>query len=351
MANGIAITVDGEPDAELVQAGQIEVLECVGEATQYQLIYSVDISEGDFPMLVDGRLNPGVELALLATTDSDTACLVQGPIYAHDIQMKHGGAGSTLTVMGADSRIKMDRENKSTQWADLTDSDAVTAIFSSYGFVPDVESTNAGHFTDKHTLIQRDTDLNFVNRLARRNGFLFWVSCDENLIEVAHFKKPELDGDATSDLIINLDGATLDELSIQWDVERPTSVQATQLDLNSLSDIDGELSDTTLTILGNQNLQSITGDTRETHIHTPADDSGDLQARSEGLLNEAQWFLRARCATSVTRLGIVIRAHQLVNLRGAGSRYSGTYYVVSVRHIIDSASHVMEINLVRNGWL
>lgn len=351
MANGIALTVDGTADPELVNADSIEVLEQIGEATQYRLNYSIDIQEADYPMLVDGRLEPGVEIAVLATTNAGTECLVKGPIYGQDITLKHGGAGSVLTVMGADNSITMDRDDNIVQWADVTDSDAVTSILSSYGFTPDVQSTAASHPTNKHTLIQRDTDLDFIKRLARRNGYLFWLSCDEHGIETAHFKPAPVDGNPEQDLIINLDGATLDDLSIHWDVERPTGISSSQLDLNTLSNIDGSVSESAQTLLGNQNLQSIAGGTRTAHLSAPVNDSADLHARGAGVLNESNWFIRAHCATSAVKLGAIIRAHQLVNVRGAGSRYSGSYFVSSVRHLIDATTHIMQINLVRNGWL
>ena len=57
------------------------------------------------------------------------------------------------------------------------------------------------------------------------------------------------------------------------------------------------------------------------------------------------------CQASVHNVGIPVRAHTLVNLRGAGSRHSGKYFVAGVRHVIDAAAHTMEITLVRNGWL
>jgi hypothetical protein len=37
-------------------------------------------------------------------------------------------------------------------------------------------------------------------------------------------------------------------------------------------------------------------------------------------------------------------------MAGAGSRYSGAYYVNGVKHIIDAAAHVMELELARNAW-
>lgn len=350
MGLGIAIAVNGQPDAELAQATTVQVHERMGAATAYRLRYDVDIGGGDLPLLVDSRLGPGSELSVLVPVEGATHCLVKGPVRGQEIHLAHGGEGSWVSVIGSDTTVVMDRETRSTVWADVTDSDAVTSILSSYGYTPDVASTSAGHYEDKHVLIQRDSDLRFVRRLARRYGCLFWVTCDGLGIETAHFQRPPLDGSAAAELVINLDSHVLETLDIHWDVERPTSVAGGQLDLNSGQALDGAVSSTPQTILGAQSLAAITGDTRSVNLLAPADDVGDLQARGEGLLIESDWFIRASCGTTLHELGALVRAHTVVELRGAGSRHSGRYFVAGVLHEIDATAHRMNLTLVRNGW-
>lgn len=350
MGLGISIAVDGTSDAELAEATLVEVEERMGRVTTYKLHYAAEIREGDLPLLVDGRLDAGSEISILVPDSHGRQCLVKGPVIGQSISLQHGGAGSTLLVHGADTTISMDRQAKSQVWAGLTDSDAVTSILGNYGFTPDVESTTAGHFEEKHTLIQRATDLNFVQQLARRNGFLFWVTCDELGLETAHFKRPVLDDVSDVQLIINLDSPNIQELRIDWDVERPTIVEALQMDLNSKVDINGGVMATPLSVLGDLDLSAITGDTRSQYLTAPSDDAGDLTSRGEGALIDAGWFVRASCQASLAILGRLVRAHTVVNLRGAGSRHSGNYFVASVRHSIDAVAHTMEIELIRNGW-
>jgi len=350
MGLGISIAVDGSPQPELAETSLVEVEEKMGRATAFRLHYAADISEGDLPLLVDGRLDVGSEISVLVPTDGSRQCLVKGPVTGQRIHLQHGGAGSTLVVHGSDTTITMDREAKSQVWAGLTDSDAVTAILGNYGYAPDVESTSAGHFEDKHTLIQRSTDLYFVQQLARRNGSLFWVTSDEFGVETAHFKRPSLEGGSDAELVINLDSPGIQQLDIEWEVERPTSVETLQLDLNAKTNIDGGVTASPLTLLGNNGLANITGDVHSQYLTAPSDDAGDLTSRGEGALIESSWFIRATCQTSFDVLSRLVRAHTLVNVRGAGSRHSGNYLVASVRHMIDSVAHNMEIELIRNAW-
>jgi hypothetical protein len=350
MGLGITISVNGAADAGLAEASTVEIHEKMGEATTFCIRYPVNILEGDLPVLVDARLSPGSELSILAEAGGELLCLVKGPVSGQRIHLCHGGAGSYVEVLGADTSITMDRENKAAVWADLTDSDAVSTIISQYGLQPDVETTSAGHFEAKHTLVQRETDLCFIRRLARRNGCLFWISSDENGQETAHFKRPPLGDQPAQELVINLDAPSLDTLDISWDIENPTSAAANQLDLNSKSTIDGGVGASPLAPLGSTALSDLTSETRSLHLAVPADDAGDLQARSEGALIEAGFFLRASGRLTLDALGSVLRAHTVVQLRGAGSRHSGRYFCAEVRHLIDPTSHCMEFGLLRNGW-
>lgn len=349
MGLGAVVAVKGAPDQALSNAMRVDVCERLGEATSYRIRYAVDVGGGDLPILADKKLGPGSELAILAPDGHTMHCLVKGPVHAHEVHLIHGG-GSYVDVVGADRTVAMDREAKSKVWPNLTDSDAATQILVGYQFIPDVQSTTARHIEAKHVLVQRGSDLQFVRRLARRNGFLFWISCNSLAIETAHFKRPPLGGTPSADVVVNLANPTTDALDIYWDVERPTSVASKQLDLGTKTDIVGNVAKTPQTILGAQSLSAITQDTRSVFVSAPADDAGALKARAEGTLVDADWFVRASFRTSLAQSGTVLRAHSLVRVRGAGSRHDGSYLVAAVDHGIDASAHTMNVTLLRNGW-
>ncbi len=353
MGLGVSIRLDGAPDETAASAVFLEVTERVGQATHYRLEYNLDIAEDDFPLLKESKLGPGSELQVLVPTADATECLVKGPVHSQEIHFQQGGAGSSLVVVGADSLIKMDREDKAVVWTDLTDSDAVSSILSQANLTPDVESTQAGHTELKHTLVQRETDLAFLRRLARRNGNLFWLSCDETGVETAHFQRPKLDGEARCDLVINLTDprSNVTNLDIYWDVERPTKADATEVDLNNKSDITASVERSPLTALGGTALADIVTDERLVHIRAPVDDNGDLQARGEAAVIESSFFLRASGSTTLGALGKVMRSHTLYNLRGVGSRHNGLWFCSAVKHSIDLVEHRMDFELIRNGWV
>lgn len=349
MSKGFTLILDNQVDSEMLEeVTRVEVHERLGAMTTYRLRFKVDVMEGDLRWLTDERLGPGSELAVVAGVE-EPAYLVRGPVYGQQIHLTHGVAGSWVDVDGADRCIEMDRESKVVTWSDVTDSDAAAAILAQYGFSPDVEKTDAGHYENKHVLMQRESDLQFLQKLARRNGFYLWITSDETA-DTAHFVPPPLSGEPDATLIINLDDANLEAMDLAWDVERPTSVVGQQLDLNSKSNLDGAVRDTPTTLLGNRGLGEVTSDPRSVHVAAPVDDTGDLQARGKGALTEAGWFIRATCRTSLNKLGRLVRAHTLVEVQGAGSRHSGRYLVAEVHHTLDVAAHTMDIVLFRNAW-
>ena len=236
MALGAAIAVDGTVDDGLAAASWIEVHERMGLPTSYRIRYEVEVGSRDLDRLVDARLDAGSVLSVLVPGRAGNECLVKGPVGAQRIHFEHGGKGSYVEVRGSDSAIKLDREARSKVWPDVTDSQAVSSILGSYGLVLDVASTDGGHYENKHALVQRESDLTFVRRLARRNGFLFWVTADAVGIETGHFKQAPVGGTATMKLLINQSPPALEQLDLRWDVERPTSVTSVQLDPTALAD-------------------------------------------------------------------------------------------------------------------
>jgi hypothetical protein len=351
MGLGAAITVDGQADDKLAGASWVEVTERVGEATTFRIRYDIDVGRGDIPQLGDNAFDAGRSISILVKAGTGTECLVKGPTQGQHIHLEHGGTGSYLELRGSDSTIIMDRVAQSAVWEDVADSDVAGTILSRYGFTPDVETTTSRHLAQKHTLIQRESDLGFIRRLARRNGFVFWVRADASGTETAHFKHFPLADPPLATLEINQKDRRLDILDLRFDVERPARVDAYQLDLSNKATLDGSSSAPGQKLLGSADLAAVGGGKdRSIVLVAPADDVGDLQARATGALDDASWFIQGSCEITLETLGALVRPHGVIVLAGAGKRHSGGYAVTGVRHTLDPARHLMEISLARNGW-
>lgn len=350
MAYNLAILAGTAPADDLAAgATRVEVSERIGEPTTYRLRYQLTAEDGDFPLLSDGRLAPGAELTIGTQVGDTPSVLVAGQVHGQKLSFSHGVRESWVEVCGGDKAFEMDREVKSKVWDGQTVSDVISAVLSAYGVTPDVESIPTKHTEDTHTLVQRDTDLRFVRRLARRYGHWFWFETDGLGVTTAHCKRPVVSGAQVATLTINLDNPSLAQLELEWDVERPTAAIPKQLGLLDLTTADGQVVKSPLAPLGSAALDGIAAP-RQATFAAAVDDVGDLRARAEATVIEGGWFIRARGQTNARALGSVLRAHTLVAIDGVGKRHSGGYVVAAVRHVIDGDGHVMEFELIRNAW-
>lgn len=75
------------------------------------------------------------------------------------------------------------------------------------------------------------------------------------------------------------------------------------------------------------------------------------QAIMIGLAASSQWFeaVTGEGSLDVTRYGGVLKARQLVGVRGAGPAFDGLYYVKSVTHKIKRGEYKQDFKLSRNG--
>jgi len=72
-----------------------------------------------------------------------------------------------------------------------------------------------------------------------------------------------------------------------------------------------------------------------------------------GLAKAAQWAeaVTGQGELNVLRYGHILKARQLVGVRGAGTAYDGLYYVKSVKHTIKRGEYKQSFELSRNGLI
>jgi phage protein D len=345
--------LNGSESEELLNCiNEIEVEESVDLPGAFLLRTVPQVEGQDLAILNSEALAPLTNIAITAAVQGgERVCLIDGRVLSHRLQLMHGVAGSSLEVWGQDASMLMNREEKVRPFLDMSDSDAATQIFNEYGFTPQVDASPTRHLERRHQLMQRASDIQFLNMLARRNGFLCYVRCADTPGSITgHFHRPRLDEDAAATLTINFpDQSTLDRLDITWDVSRPTQATAYQYDTETHSSLMQTDTASALRLLGQDDLGTFAGRPSLALLTTLAEDQGELQARTQALLTESQWFVRASGEVDADALGTILRADSLVEVVGVGSVHSGLYYVWRVRHMISAERYRMAFELVRNA--
>ena len=351
---------DGTPaeDEFYERLSLVEVEENVDLPSACQLTLSVATDEkGNLTGVSDSRLGPLKEMAVVVSADDETShCIFDGVVLSHKLHLDAGTTCSTLKVWGQDASWAMNLEEKVHEWVDVTDADVASAIFGDYGISPapdNSEDDSPSHTEDKHTLMQRATDIQFLRMLARRNGKFCRVVCTDTPGDrTGYFAKPKLSDDPAVTLTLNDPSEpNVCDLDFEWDVSRPSAVKARQalFDDTAEDGVSADTSESGLDLLDERGLADFAGEPMTVLLTTPVDDAGELLLRAQSVLRESGWFARCEGEVDAERLQNVIRAGAIVQINDAGPLNSGKYFAWSVRHSLTTGSHSMKFVLVRNA--
>jgi phage protein D len=253
---------------------------------------------------------------------------------------------SHLNIGGMDSSVLMSLEEKITTWKDISDSEIVQQIAASYGIEIQADATSTVHQENDFTIVQRSSDIRFVRDLAQRNGMEFYFETDKDTGDVVAFlRMPQLDGTPQPDLAIQFgDQSNLRSFSASVTGLRPLSVKMAQIDIKANSPNTAQAGETQLLTLGKNDSNTLIGGALDAILTpkdeqaqmlvlgTPSSDAGELQTMAQAVRDEAGWFITAQGEINSEAYQNVLRPHRVVQVKGAGSTYSGKYYVTRVTH-------------------
>jgi len=342
-------------DQDLLDAiALIEVEDDAALASAFRLRVPIGLTEdGDWTQVAEEIFKPLTPVTIGVQFGSDVnETLMSGYITSHHIHFDKDTGASYLEVIGMDGSVLMNLEEKIVAWTDMADSDIVTQIFNAYEFTPEVDSTQPSYVEDEVTIIQRGTDLGFVRRLARRNGFEFFIETDATSgLTTGHFHKPRLSDEPQKDLALAFgEESNVKALDVHYDALRPTTAEARGLAIADKSDQGAITSSSSLEALGADALLDLLDRQPKTLLsRTSAFEDTELQARTQAAVEASSWAVSMSGEVDVTAYQAVLRARCTVLVKGAGKRYSGTYYVSRVRHTLTRSEYTQKFELTRNA--
>jgi hypothetical protein len=355
----LAVGGTAVPDAFYDAVRQLEVEESSDQPGALVLKLPVNrTTDGDLQYVGEGSFEPMTNVTLVVTPSAAGAtsqCIFDGYALSWRLHLDHTVTSSTVEVWCQDATWLMSVDDNVVEWSGQTDGEVANAIFSNYGFTPadgNTDGDSPSHTDDGHTLFQRATDLQFLRGLARRGGKLCRVACTDTPGDrTGYFVTPSVDGDPVATLdLTDPDRWTVDTLDFDWDVMRPTEVDASQVDLTqaSPSGTDVATGSSGQSPMDERDYPTYSASSSTLLLTVPAD-VPELTYRTAGVLIESGLF--ARCTTEVDpeRLGAVLRVGDVVTLAGAGNLHSGNWLVWNVRHTFSLQAWKMSVTLVRNA--
>ena len=341
---------------------RVEVTSASGSASGFQLTFQFSgRSELNTLFLIAGTQStgpgtPGLRVMLVVTLNGTPRPLFDGVMTNIQVQPGGHGAPGTLNVTGEDLTKVMDLLDFSGLPFPAMPIEARVALlcakYAPFGLIPLIVPVL---FPDVPIPIeripaQRGTDLDYIELLARKVGYVFYIEPGPVAgTNVAYFG-PELKiGVPQPALNVDMDALTnVESLSFSFDPTKGVlpivfiQNQLTRLpiplpipNLNPLQPPLGLLP----TPLANITVL------KDTAKLNP------MQAILRGLAKakESQDAVTATGSLDVLRYGQPLKARALVGVRGAGVAYDGLYYVQQVTSTLKRGEFKQSFTLTRNG--
>jgi hypothetical protein len=309
-------------------------------------------------LLSGGAMPPFIRVVIVATMTGTPHVLMDGVMLNHEVSPGTDAGHSVLTVRGKDLTAVMDYIDFSgIPYPAMPNFARVLLILAKYAALGIVPLAIPEIVTDIPVPIdriprQQGKDLDYIQRLARESGYVFYLDPGPAPgVSVAYWGPEIKVGVPQPALNINMDAHTnVESLRFTFDKQRKVmplvffheeiTKAVIGLPIPDISPLNPPLG----------LIPPIPPQIKppsETVFESP------LKAILYGMA-EASRTSDAVFATgslNVLRYGRILKARQLVGVRGAGPAFDGLYYVKSVTHSIKRGEYKQNFQLARNGLI
>ena len=346
------------PQEVLDALTNVEIMTTSGRASGFQLSFSIGTRSPlqTIFLLAGGSLPPIMRVILIATVNGSPSILMDGVITHHEVTPGTEHGKSTLTLTGEDLTAVMNYIDFSGMpYPAMSAEMRVLLILAKYAFLGFVPMVIPSILLDVPIPVveiprQQGRDLEYVKALANRVGYVFYLDPGPLPGMNTAYWGPEIKvGIPQPALNTNMDALTnVETLSFSFDPERKRLPVLMIQESISKAPIPIPVPDVTPL---NPPLGLITPFPKHIDFISETANLNPLQAAVIGLTKAAQSSdsVFASGTLDVLRYGRILKARQLVGVRGAGIAFDGLYYVTEVKHKIRRGEYKQDFKLARNG--
>ena len=306
-------------------------------------------ADGSWTYLDDDRLVPWQRVVITAGLSSDTEQLLAGYITHLRPAFGDGLDHCQLEIWGMDASVLMDRDDVLLAWPNTKDSAIAETVFQSYHLTPAVIDTRVIHDETVSTIIQRETDIAFLRRLAQRNGYECFVDSD-----TGYFRPLAVDGSPQPVLAVQFgDQTTVTRFTLEVNALAPANVTMFQVDRLNKQELHASADSLALRQLGAKPISSfLAGGMSPGQAYLgQAVTTGlpEMNALCQELYDRSNWFVTGQGEVDANAYGSVLKPRGIVLIKGVGETHSGMYYISHVTHSFTADGYTQRFTVKRNA--
>lgn len=345
------------PRAVLDALTGVEVTHNTGSASGFQLTFTLtNRSPLQTVFLVAAGQTPMLRVIIVVTIDGTPQVLMDGVMTRNQITPGSEPGKSTLTVTGEDLTKAMDLIDFSgLPYPALPVEARIALIIAKYAVFGMIPLVIPSLFAEVPIPIERipaqqGTDLAYINQLAREAGYVFYVDPGPVPGTNIAYWGPEIKvGPPQPALNVDMDALSNVE-SINFSFNTSDTTIPVVLIQNQLTKIPIPLPIPNLNPL-QPPLGVISAPITNITVLRDTARLSPMQAISRGVAAASQSSdaVEGSGSLNVVRYGRLLRARQLVGVRGVGMAYDGLYFVKSVTSSLKQGEFKQRFTLTRNG--
>jgi hypothetical protein len=345
------------PKIALEALTNVQVTTAAGSASGFQLSFTLNNrSPLQTLFLIAGAQTPLLRVILIATINGNPNVLIDGVMTNQQVSPGGKPGESTLTITGEDlTKVMALQDFSGIPYPAMAPEARVALIIAKYAVFGVIPLVIPSPFTDLPIPVERipihqGTDLSYVRQLASNVGYVFYIDAGPVPGTNIAYWGPEIK-------------IGVPQPALNFDMDAQTNIESLNFSCNT--------ADTVLPIVFIQNsltkfpipipipklnpLQPALGAipapiTNVTMLKETAKLS-PMAAIGLGLAVAARSAdaVSGTGTLDVVRYGRLLKARQLVGVRGAGTAFDGLYYVKSVTTTMKQGELKQSFELTRNG--
>jgi hypothetical protein len=310
-------------------------------------------------LLAGGASIPILRTIIVVTLNGTSTVIADGVVTNHQVRLGGANGQATLTVIGEDLTVLMDKLDLSGFPFPAAPAEARVALllakYAVLGIIPLIIPSVLIDVPIPTNSIpaQRGTDLNYISALAERVGYVFYIEPGPRPgLNTAYWGPHIKIGVPQPALNIDMDIHTNVE-SLNFTFDNNLNSIPTVFLYNEITKLIIPIPIPSITPLSPPlglippiptKLEPVSDDLSKRSIP---------QAIMIGLAKAAQTAeaVTGNGTLNVLRYGRLLKARQLVGVRGAGMAFDGLHYVTSVTHNIKRGEYKQSFKLSRNGLI
>lgn len=312
----------------------------------------------DYPLLSLPLLRPFNRVVLIVTFNGIPSVLMDGIITHQQLNPGNEPGTGKLTVTGEDVSVMMDLEEKSVEHP--AQDETVIALkliasYAQYGLIPTVIPPTVidPPIPIERTPVQQGTDLEYLQQIAARHGYVFFViPGPAPMTNFAYWGPPKRLDVPQRALSVNLGPATnVESLDFRYNSLEPTLVSGQVQDRLTNESMPVQTMFSTRLPLSSQPAWLVNQpNVRKRSFRESGVNIMQAFGRAQGITDASvDRVLTATGELNALEYGGMLRARGIVGVRGAGYSYSGLYYVQRVTHKLSRGQYKQQFTLVRDG--